>query len=79
MPSRKDIDPLLRIALATLTAGGIMLSLGIVPLWLVTTFLPGMESAFLGFLFLLLTPPGAIILAIGLVIWLVAMIRRARR
>ena len=65
-----------RWAYAFLTMGGIMVALGLVPVLVVGTFLPGLNSIFPGMLFLMVTPIGAFALLFGIILWLVALVRR---
>lgn len=65
-----------RWARATLVIGSILLGLGIGPLWLATSFLPGANLAIFVLAFYLLAPPGAMITIFGLILWLVSLFRR---
>jgi hypothetical protein len=55
-----------------LVTGGIMFSIGMVPLLMVNFLFPGSTSLIPMMLSLLVAPVGALILATGLVIWAVA-------
>jgi len=65
-----------RWAYAFLTMGGIMVALGLVPVLVVGSFLPGLNSVLPGMLFFLVTPIGAFALLAGIVMWLVSLVRR---
>lgn len=69
------MNPFLRISLATTAAGIIVLLIGILPLYVVSEFIPAGDTTFYGFMFLLLTPVGAVILIIGIVMVLAAWVR----
>ncbi len=58
-----------------LIPGAIMVAIGVLPL-LVFGQILGMSVPWAGFLFLSVTPLGAILLALGLLLWLVVLIRR---
>lgn len=65
-----------RWAYAFLNMGGIMVAIGLLPVLIVGTFLPGLNSVLPGMMFFLVTPIGAIILLAGIIMWLAAIIRR---
>lgn len=65
-----------RWARATLVIGSILLGLGIGPLWLVTSFFPGANPELFALSFFLLAPLGALITAVGLILWLAGWFRR---
>ncbi len=65
-----------RWARATLVIGAILLSIGILPLWLTNmVFSDGAPTLFI-LAFYLLTPLGVAIFSLGVLLFLVAMIRR---
>ncbi len=53
-----------------------MLGLGLVPLWLITVFLPGADPMIFALAFFLLVPLGAVIFAFGTILWLVAWLNK---
>ncbi len=65
-----------RWARATLVIGSILLGLGIGPLWLTTSFFPGADPAIFALAFFLLAPLGAVITVVGVILWLVSLLRR---
>ncbi len=65
-----------RWARAALMVGAILLFLGLVPLGLVTTFLPGSDPLIFAMAFFLLVPLGAVILALGIILWLIALLNK---
>jgi len=56
--------------------GAILLGLGLVPLWLVTAFLPGADPIIFALAFFLLVPLGVVIFAFGTILWLLAWFNR---
>lgn len=69
----------MRISLATSAAGAILLFIGIVPLWIVSEFILAVDTAPYGYLFLLVTPIGALLLIVGLIMVMAAWIRTRLR
>ena len=65
-----------RWARAALMVGAILLGLGLVPLGLVTTFLPGADPVIFALAFFLLVPLGAVIFALGIILWLFAWLNK---
>ncbi len=61
-----------RWARAAFMVGAILLFLGLVPLGLVTTFLPGANPMMFALAFFLLVPLGAVIFAMAIILWLIA-------
>ena len=64
-----------RWARATLVIGAILLVLGIVPLWLSASFLPGGAPPLFALAFYLLTPPGALIFGLGALLFLISLLK----
>lgn len=61
-----------RWARAALMIGAILLFLGLAPLGLVTTFLPGADPIIFALAFFLLAPLGAVIFMLGIILLLLA-------
>ena len=64
-----------RWARATLLIGAILLSLGVLPLWLATMFLPGDAPLLFSMAFFMLAPLGAVLFVFGLLLFIIAKIR----
>ncbi|HHG89050.1 MAG TPA: hypothetical protein ENJ90_01045 [Devosia sp.] len=64
-----------RWARATLLIGFILLSLGVLPLWLATLLLPGDPPLLFSMAFFMLAPLGAVIFVFGLLLFVIAVIR----
>ncbi|VAW15783.1 hypothetical protein MNBD_ALPHA12-376 [hydrothermal vent metagenome] len=65
-----------RWARAALMIGAILLGLGLVPLWLVTNFLPGADPLIFALAFFLLVPLGTVIFALGIILLLFAWLNK---
>lgn len=65
-----------RWARAFLLMGAIMSAIGIVPLLIVGTLIPNLKTVLPDLLFFLVTPIGVFILIVGIILWLVALIRK---
>ena len=65
-----------RWARATLVIGAILLAIGILPLWLTDMLFPGGAPALFILAFYLLTPLGITIFGLGILLFVIAIIRR---
>ncbi len=65
-----------RWARATLFTGALMLAIAIIPLWLSTIFLSGSMPTLFAMAFFMVGPLGAMIFFAGLVMFVIAALRR---
>lgn len=61
-----------RIARMTVFVGVLLTSIGFLPAWFIGNFAPAFYGATLELLFLLVTPLGILVLAVGLIMWAVS-------
>jgi len=67
---------LARWAYAALMTGSLLLAIGILPLYVIGTLLAAPTPVLVHLLFLLLTPPGALIFTLGLILRIIALFTR---
>ncbi|UJQ94457.1 hypothetical protein [Mariluticola halotolerans] len=67
---------LARWAYAALMTGSLLLAIGILPLYVLGTLLNAATPPLVHLLFLLLSPLGAMIFALGLILWIITLFTR---
>lgn len=65
-----------RWARAALFTGVLLLSLGMLPIFIVSTFFPAVTSVWASMALVLVTPLGVIIFVLGLIVWIISFWKR---